>query len=106
MTSRTDEQIRFVLDVVRSGHGPTTGFARGTNCENQLRIYASEGKIDQEEAHLALIEGNRSEAKVILDAIKEGYLEGHQIRINDLLQRGYLDQENIHLAMIEGTKIY
>ena len=62
--------------------------------------------IDQEDAHLALIEGTKPYAEIILQTIREGGIESseHDYRrdLGDLVRRGHISRDDANDALRTG----
>ncbi|MBW3011738.1 hypothetical protein KY311_00990 [Candidatus Woesearchaeota archaeon] len=66
----TEEQI--VLDAVQKGHGYCISGDGEHTFQQILKQFAREGRVDQEDAHLAIIKANEELAQIVLQAICNG----------------------------------
>ncbi len=85
----------------------------GKSIRKVLEDYVKLGFIDEEEAHLAVINGTKVWALAVILNVEYGY--GHftlafdekrnfRNELEKLVKMGYIDQEDAHIAMMKGNK--
>lgn len=113
MSEKLQNKISLILDRVRSGYGfsHVSDFP-GFSYNDALKNFVNIGKIDQEDAHLAIIKGKENRAERLLylfcnvkDIPYEDYKD-LEAELRCLAGKGYVDQEEVHLAIIRKKREY
>lgn len=97
------------LERVREGFGKCLYSGKqGTTFSEGLKHFVNYGCIDQEEAHLATIQGNRARAKpnmFVLEnrkSLTPEELKPLRRNLRLLVNGGFIDQGDFHLALCEA----